>query len=42
MLNFLTVSDFVIVDRIELEFQPGFTVLLPGKPAPASESSSTP
>jgi DNA repair protein RecN len=27
MLNFLTVRDFVIVDRIELEFQPGFTVL---------------
>lgn len=27
MLNFLTVRDFVIVDRIELEFQRGFTVL---------------
>ncbi len=27
MLKFLTVRDFVIVDRIELEFQPGFTVL---------------
>jgi DNA repair protein RecN (Recombination protein N) len=27
MLKFLTVRDFVIVDRIELEFQQGFTVL---------------
>jgi len=27
MLKFLTVRDFVIVDRIELEFQTGFTVL---------------
>lgn len=27
MLRFLSVQDFVIVDRIELEFKPGFTVL---------------
>src|SRR5688500_7419585 len=27
MLKFLSIRDFVIVDRIELEFVPGFTVL---------------
>lgn len=27
MLRFLSIRDFVIVDRVELEFAPGFTVL---------------
>src|ERR1700752_4594723 len=27
MLRSLSIRDFVIVDRLELEFQPGFTVL---------------
>src|SRR6186713_1643153 len=27
MLRTLTIRDFVIVDRLELEFEPGFTVL---------------
>jgi len=27
MLRFLSIQDFVIVDRVELEFSPGFTVL---------------
>ena len=27
MLKFLSIRDFVIVDHVELEFAPGFTVL---------------